>query len=664
MNIPTPSGGFITSLANRALPAVQTHNNETRKQLKTLVRELVRETFTNENRTEFATRANLTVNKAIDMVNREVLTALIGAACKSYEHNIGQHLSYEVERFADAMLYDSLCHKAKRGDGVARGWHTQAMSHEDAVHYIKNQTTTNTQTNTQGNTAMSITNYADIIIASLDVIATLEDSTLDNLHANGCTALRDKLIADMCVWAKPVDFIESEIDAIKSAVELTLEHDIDNAASMDDLDSASQEVVRTLTTRYAGNKTSAKSTGVKVDSPLQVDSTFAPALNSLLGQATNQTITDINAYIADKVADKNKIVDLEAEILRLQSSQRTVVQPVHTSGTVQVDASTLNYEVVMRKANEVFPAPDGTKSKSLDFDIVTLVWTDANGDVVQHPDCPVAEDSYQFRLRHLVKFLTAKHFSQNVWLHGHTGTGKTTLAEQIAARIGFPIERLNLDSNLERADIVGGTEIVVKDGAPTTHFREGILPRAMQQPCMFILDEIDAGRPDVLFVIQRALEGKGLTLTEDGGRTVTPHELFFFCATANSRGQGDEHGWYQGVRPMNLAMLNRFGAFIEVPYLDTDDEQRLLHKAYPALSDTEVRQMTQFAGEIRQAFTSGEISQTMSPRNLHAMAMYFLHFKPLIGNEQAMREAVQTTVVDAAPADCTHRIEEISARVF
>ena len=111
--------------------------------------------------------------------------------------------------------------------------------------------------------------------------------------------------------------------------------------------------------------------------------------------------------------------------------------------------------------------------------------------------------------------------------------------------------------------------------------------------------------------------------------------LFSFVATANSRGQGDEKGWYAGVRPLNLAFLNRFGAFIEIDYLDREDEGRLLHQVYAGLDKDEVDNMTAFTEKVRAAFNNGEVSQTISPRNLHAMAMYYLHYKPMMGNEEA-----------------------------
>src|SRR5690606_15658140 len=147
-----------------------------------------------------------------------------------------------------------------------------------------------------------------------------------------------------------------------------------------------------------------------------------------------------------------------------------------------------------------------------------------------------------------------------------------------------------------------------------TKFTEGTLPRAMQRPGFLLVDEIDAGRPDILFVLQRALEGNGLMLTEDNGRIIKPHPLFRFAATANTRGQGDESGVYSGVRAMNGAMLDRFPVFIEFDYIEADREAHLLTNKNPTLHKDIAGMMTQFAKEVRIAFKNGELFQPVTPR--------------------------------------------------
>jgi len=397
----------------------------------------------------------------------------------------------------------------------------------------------------------------------------------------------------------------------------------------------------------------------KAVEPIPLDPNLKVAVDALLIQATSGAIQNSDYYT-------DHIERLNIEVMSARNKIRSMLaeDSSATPAPVVVDGATLTYKIVMVKAGDLFTDAKGRKSNKLDFMVNTLVWYNDKGAEVRHPSCPDIDKTYKFRMHHLIKYLTAKQFGQHSWFHGHTGTGKTTFIEQVEARLGFPIERLNLDSNLERSDIVGNIDIVVKDGAPMSVFTEGLLPRAMVQPMVFILDEIDAGRADMLFVLQRALENKGLTLTEDAGRVVMPHKLFTFAATANSRGQGDEFGWYQGVRPMNLALLNRFGAFIEVNYMDEDDELQFIKDAYPKLDKTMAAQMCAFTQLVRSSFMNGEISQTMSPRNLHAMAQYYMHFTTFLSHEEAWSEVVETCVSDAAPADNQQRIAELANRVF
>lgn len=384
-----------------------------------------------------------------------------------------------------------------------------------------------------------------------------------------------------------------------------------------------------------------------------IDPTLKPAIDALLKQNSNLSFDQMVDQFNEQVS---KVMELTNQVTRLSKSASNV-PAMPTAGT----DDDLTFEVVMVDAGKVF----GRKVKALTFDIPTLVWRNANGDELRHPLCPDVDDNYEFRPDHLIKFLSAHLFGQNLWLHGHTGTGKTTLAEQVAARIGFPVHRLNLDSNIERSDMVGSKELIVENGVPVTSYSEGILPRAMQQPSFLILDEMDAGQADVLFTIQRALEKKGLVLTEDGGRVVQSHPLFRFIATANSRGQGDEYGWYQGVRPMNVATLDRFGVFIEVDYLDKTTEQKLLCNKYPTLSKPEATEMCQFSTEIRQAFKTGELSTTISPRGMDSLVMYYLHMSKLMPDRKtALKKSLEVVITDRAPADSTRTVIEMADRVF
>ena len=170
--------------------------------------------------------------------------------------------------------------------------------------------------------------------------------------------------------------------------------------------------------------------------PTPIDPTFKDAVDTLLGKATGGVFADIEQLMKSHADMQNETKQLTDEVERLKSASVPVaIMPAN--GSAVTDAGELTYQVIHTKAADIFLAPDGSKSRLLDFEIPTLVWEDADGNIVEHPECPAIDPNYQFRERYLVKFLTAFKFRQNIWLHGSTGTGKTTMAEQVAARIGF-----------------------------------------------------------------------------------------------------------------------------------------------------------------------------------------------------------------------------------
>jgi cobaltochelatase CobS len=631
----------IQQIAGQAVNASKDKSNSGRNELRKLVRQLVNDNAVTPShlKADFNQRTNTTLTKVIDAVVRPVLMDIIARAC---EGNVDTALHRIIEAWND----DNQCHDSPRGAsyGKARGWHLTCLGEQDLLAKLEELADGYTVSSPEIWLGMENDGFTGIQVAQ--IFHNVCELVLETTRNDPETAYIDKhhVMVNMANGnlAHP----------LKEGVVL-VETD-DAKVDYDSLEGKQQEVVERLCQEMMSKLTekSAKP-AVKKAEPKAIDPTLAPAIDNLLQGATSGEHTSISVLI-ERAA---QVPDLEEEVKKLQAAAS---QPrFQSSGESEVDGDTLTYEVVMRKASDIFLDPRGRKSKKLEFDIPTLVWKDADGNEVRHPDCPPVDETYQFRMYMLIKYLSAVVMGENVWLHGHTGTGKTTFIEQVASRVGFPVDRLNLDSNLERADVVGGQTIEVENGSPVTKYVEGILPRAMQKPYWFIMDECDAGRADMLFVVQRALEGKGLTITEDAGRTVHQHELFRFVATANSRGQGDEFGFYAGVRPMNIAFLNRFGMFVEVPYLDKDDEVRLLEKAYPSLTDVERSEFAEFARKVRAAFLNGEITQTMSPRNLHAMAKYYLHFKSLMSDKDAKKEAVAVAIIDAAPADNRHTIERL-----
>jgi cobaltochelatase CobS len=203
---------------------------------------------------------------------------------------------------------------------------------------------------------------------------------------------------------------------------------------------------------------------------------------------------------------------------------------------------------------------------------------------------------------------------------GYHGTGKSTHIEQVAARLNWPCVRINLDSHVSRIDLVGKDAIVVKDGMQVTEFRDGILPWAYQHNIALVFDEYDAGRPDVMFVIQRVLESSGRLTLLDQSRVIRPHPAFRLFATANTVGLGDTTGLYHGTQQINQAQMDRWSIVTTLNYLPHDKEVAIILAKAKHFQNEKgreiVNKMVRVADMTRSAFINGDLSTVMSPRTV------------------------------------------------
>ena len=213
-------------------------------------------------------------------------------------------------------------------------------------------------------------------------------------------------------------------------------------------------------------------------------------------------------------------------------------------------------------------------------------------------------------------------FSKNrrVMVQGYHGTGKSTHIEQVAARLNWPCIRVNLDSHISRIDLIGKDAIIIKDGTQVTEFKEGILPWAVQNPMALVFDEYDAGRADVMFVIQRVLESGGKLTLLDTNKVISPHNSFRLFATANTVGLGDTTGLYHGTQQINQGQMDRWSIVASLNYLPVDAEVEIVLAKVPSWNtDTgkqTIQKMVSLAGLTRNGFMSGDISTIMSPRTV------------------------------------------------
>src|SRR6186997_2664435 len=209
--------------------------------------------------------------------------------------------------------------------------------------------------------------------------------------------------------------------------------------------------------------------------------------------------------------------------------------------------------------------------------------------------------------------------NRRVMIQGYHGTGKSTHVEQVAARLNWPLIRINLDAHISRIDLIGRDAIVLRDGQQVTEFREGLLPWALQTPTALVFDEYDAGRPDVMFVIQRVLETEGKLTLLDQNRVIRPDPGFRLFSTANTVGLGDTSGLYHGTQAINQGQMDRWNIVTVLNYLPEETEREIV-KAKAPIDDKMIADMVRVADLTRQGFMNGDISTVMSPRTVLSWA--------------------------------------------
>lgn len=233
---------------------------------------------------------------------------------------------------------------------------------------------------------------------------------------------------------------------------------------------------------------------------------------------------------------------------------------------------------------------------------------------------PEIDDAYIFDNDTTQAICAGFAYNRRVMVQGYHGTGKSTHIEQVAARLNWPLVRINLDSHVSRIDLVGKDAIVLKDGKQITEFREGLLPWALQNPVALTFDEYDAGRPDVMFVIQRVLEAQGRLTLLDQNKVITPHSGFRLFATTNTVGLGDTTGLYHGTQQINQGQMDRWSLVTQLNYLSHEEEEAIVLAKSPTYDTQEGRKilasMVRVAEMTRSSFMAGDISTVMSPRTV------------------------------------------------
>ncbi len=262
--------------------------------------------------------------------------------------------------------------------------------------------------------------------------------------------------------------------------------------------------------------------------------------------------------------------------------------------------------------------PDIKISVNQTFGIETEMYVD--GFAKKNQYVPDLDKNYKFDRDTTLAILSGFSFNKRVLIQGYHGTGKSTHIEQVAARLNWPCVRVNLDSHISRIDLIGKDAIVIKDGKQITEFKEGVLPWSIQNPVALVFDEYDAGRPDVMFVINRVLESEGTFTLLDKNKVIKQNSNFRLFATTNTIGLGDTTGLYHGTQQINQGQMDRWNIVTTLNYLDFDKELEIVLAKNKNMNNTKgkekISNMIKVASLTRKGFIAGDISTVMSPRTI------------------------------------------------
>lgn len=370
-------------------------------------------------------------------------------------------------------------------------------------------------------------------------------------------------------------------------------------------------------------------------------------LDTVLKSNDLEPMSEVLDRIVIQNREYSELLD-QVEKLRKEVSKTTFKLPeikVEKSGEIPEG------KLTWKKACDVFKV----LPKKCDFEVPFWEWEHP------HPAVPEVKSNYIFRKDYLMAALYGLVSNEKTWLQGHTGSGKTTLIEQIAATLNYPFICINFDSEISRYDLVGKMDLLADGGATKTVWVDGILPQAMAGPFMACFDELDFVRPDIAYVMQRVLEGNSLRILEDGGREVHPHAMYRMFATGNTNGQGDEHGIYQGARPQSAAFLNRFTNWVNVQYMDAKQIKELIESSVPAYP--KAKELSDYVSHHQEMFEKAEVVQPISPRTFISLAQKAVFYESM-GITKPHEAAHRDTVLNACNSDDSKTLHGLFARFF
>jgi cobaltochelatase CobS len=341
----------------------------------------------------------------------------------------------------------------------------------------------------------------------------------------------------------------------------------------------------------------------------------------------------------DKLYTKELNLRKKATLAAVQTKPTTSHNSLDEIEDRDTDIQSLGpYDVADIKASDLFPGSYGAPASLLSFDVPTIIINDL--------DVPDIDPTYRFYVPVLTEALHCIASNEIMWLYGDSGCGKSEFWKQVAARLGMPFIRMNMDGHLTRSDIVGSMKFVNDSkGNSVMKFLEGILPRAMQKPCLLLIDELDLGDPEVMAVLQPVLEGEPLRLLEDNGRIVHPHPNFRIAITGNTTGLGAHGNAYVNVYEQSAATRDRISAFVEMPYMTPQIEKEVIEARMPGIDKKFLENLIKLANMVRTGYRQNDVNQIFSTRSTLAAARRYQRFSALYPDQNEAIQAILETVI-------------------
>lgn len=474
-----------------------------------------------------------------------------------------------------------------------------------------------------------------------------DSEVLINAALAGATQNRMSSITALLAAVETIETAKSKADDLEAAYRAAIEAHKAGDENVDE--TALVDAEPSVTTGYAGTATASPMT-VVLDDYIKKNITPETSFADLVARIT-EAETALSGHAGRIKLLKRELRQVKPKDRVRVSTEGTMPSAAYADTLDEIDEINRDCDVTLEVAADIFPKCYGANPQILGFEVPKLDFG------VPHPDVPAIDPTFRFYTGVLVEALSAIADNEIIWLYGDSGCGKSEFWTQVAAYMGMPFTRINLDGHLTRSDIVGGMKLVSDGkGGSETRFVEGALPRAMARPGLLLIDEFDLGDPEIMPIFQPVLEGKPIVLLEDGGRIVKPHPYFRIAITGNTIGLGSDSQMYLNAFEQSAATRDRIAAFVEMKYMPAKIEQEVVMARYPSADTAFVAKLIQLANSVRDGYRSRDLHQLFSTRAVLACVRRHNRFASLYPTPQQANEEILKNVILSRMDDTSHRV--------